>query len=131
MSDGVALGVAEGVIDGVALGVVEELRGAAESGGVDGISGRAIGCSDGYGGVLAADSGSPSSGGRPDPHMNARAQTSAPSASTPTGISQRRRRLAGHGRASTSRLCFLRGRTSGASGFRAPGSSWRYWLRLA
>ncbi|MEV0807795.1 hypothetical protein [Micromonospora sp. NPDC050200] len=128
VTDGVALGVAEGVTDGVALGVAEELGGVAEPGGVDGISGTVMSSSDGSGGAVAADTGNSPSGGRPDPHMMARAQSSAPNASPPTGISQRRR-LAGRGRATTARWCLLRGRASSASGSCAANSSWRYSLR--
>lgn len=115
VTGGVALGVADGVTDGVALGVAEELCGAAELGGVDGISGKAIGSSDRSGGV-ATDTGNPTSGGWPGSHVNARTQSSAPNASPPTGISQRRRRRAGRGRATRSRLCFPRVR-------RPPGSA--------
>ncbi|PWR16431.1 hypothetical protein DKT69_05775 [Micromonospora sicca] len=132
VTDGVALGVADGVTDGVALGVAEEPLGVAELGDVDGISARVTGSSNGSDGVVAADTGRPPSGGRPDPHVNARAQSSAPNASPPTGISQRRRRLAGRGRAPRSWLCFLRGRPpSSASGPCASDSSWRYPLRPA
>ncbi|MBQ0906818.1 hypothetical protein [Micromonospora sp. U21] len=129
--DGVALGVADGVADGVAVGVAEGRRGAAEVGAVDGISGRVIGCANPSDGVVAADIGEPPAGGRPDPHMNARAQTSAPTASPPTGISQRRRRLAGRERAAMLRWCLLRGCPSSTPGSCGSGSSCWYSLRPA
>ncbi|MET8355112.1 hypothetical protein [Micromonospora sp. NPDC005206] len=116
VTDGVALGVADGVTDGVALGVAEDLRGAAEVGAVDGISERVIGCSNASDGVVAADIGKVPAGGRPGPHVNARTHSSAPTASPPTGISQRRRRLARRERAATFRWCLLRGRPSFAPG---------------
>jgi hypothetical protein len=124
VTDGVALGEAEGVTDGVALGEAEELGSVAEVGGADS-SGRLLGSLYASVGVVAADAGSPCSGGGPDSHMNARAQSGAPTASPPT-TSQSRRRLPGLGRASSSRLRLLRGRRSSpVSGTRASDSSWR------
>ncbi|WP_146231226.1 hypothetical protein [Micromonospora sicca] len=131
VTDGVALGVADGVTDGVALGVAEDLRGVAELGAADGIPEWVIGCSTASDGVVAADIGKLPAGGRPDPHMNARAHSSAPTASPPTGISQRRRGLAGRERPATSRWCLLRGRPSSAPGSCGSDSSWWYSLRPA
>ncbi|SCE94585.1 hypothetical protein GA0074695_2353 [Micromonospora viridifaciens] len=93
--------MAECLTDRAVLGVAEELLGAAELGAADGISGRVIGSSDASGGMVAVNSGSPPSGGAPDLHMNARAQSSTPTPRPPTAICQRCR-LAGRGRADPS-----------------------------